>query len=264
MELLFEKDGLPSFPLSQSLARDYGGKLGFDTSRVYANFVSSLDGVVALENINNSSLLISGNNEPDRFVMGLLRACADAVLIGAGTLRASPRSLWTAEAIYPDASEAFAELRQAIGRSGPPQLVVLTTRGELDPTHPAFETGALILTTESGATKLGDSLPSASTVVALGGGHDLDLVDVMARVRSDGHELVLAEGGPTVIGGLLKRGLLDEIFLTLSPILAGRGQGEDRPGLVEGAELLPDATISGELLSLRKHGSYLFSRYAVA
>jgi riboflavin biosynthesis pyrimidine reductase len=97
----------------------------------------------------------------------------------------------------------------------------------------------------------------------LGGGHDLDLVDVMARVRSDGHELVLAEGGPTVIGGLLKSGLLDEIFLTLSPILAGRGDA-DRPGLVEGTELLPDATISGELLSLRKHGSYLFSRYDVA
>ncbi|MEA2579949.1 MAG: hypothetical protein QOE83_841 [Actinomycetota bacterium] len=264
MELLFEKDGLPAFPLSRSLAHEYGGKLGFDTSRVYANFVSSLDGVVALENINNSSLLISGNNEPDRFVMGLLRACADAVLIGAGTLRASPRSLWTAEAIYPDGAAGFAELRGSIGRSGPPQLVVLTTRGELDPHHPAFEAGALILTTESGAKKLVDSVPSASTVVALSGGHDLDLVDVMARVRSDGHELVLAEGGPTVIGGLLKRGLLDEIFLTISPILAGRGEDRDRPGLVEGAELLPDATISGELLSLRKHGSYLFSRYAVA
>jgi riboflavin biosynthesis pyrimidine reductase len=252
MELLFEKDGLPSFPLSQSLARDYGGSLGFDTSSVYANFVSSMDGVVALENINNSSLLISGNNEPDRFVMGLLRACADAVLIGAGTLRASPNSLWTAEVIYPDASEAFADLRQSIGRSGPPQLVVLTTSGKLDPHHPAFEAGALILTTESGAMKLGDSLPSASTVLALGGGQNLNLVEVIAKVRNEGHQLVLAEGGPTVIGGLLKANL------------AGRGETGDRPGLVEAAELLPDTQVAGELLSLRKHGSYLFSRYAVA
>jgi riboflavin biosynthesis pyrimidine reductase len=141
---------------------------------------------------------------------------------------------------------------------------VLTTSGKLDPHHPAFEAGALILTTESGAMKLGDSLPSASTVLALGGGQNLNLVEVIAKVRNEGHQLVLAEGGPTVIGGLLKANLLDEIFLTLSPILAGRGETGDRPGLVEAAELLPDTQVAGELLSLRKHGSYLFSRYAVA
>jgi riboflavin biosynthesis pyrimidine reductase len=72
------------------------------------------------------------------------------------------------------------------------------------------------------------------------------------------------EGGPTVIGDLLQNELLDELFLTLSPILAGRDGAGGRPGLVEGAELLPSTSISGDLVSVRKHGSHLFLRFAIA
>jgi riboflavin biosynthesis pyrimidine reductase len=141
--------------------------------------------------------------------------------------------------------------------------VVLTARGELDPDHPALQAGALVLTTDAGARTLGDRLPGTSTVAALGSGRGIDLTEVMARLTSDGHRVVLAEGGPTIIGGLLKDHLLDELFLTLSPILAGRGEAGGRPGLVEGAELLPSASISGDLLSIRKLGSHLFLRYAI-
>src|SRR5512141_2287638 len=95
LDTLFEKDGLPSYGLAEGLKQRYGGGLGFEAPRLYANFVSSLDGVVALEGTTNSSQMISGKSEADRFVMGLLRACADAVMIGAGTLRAAPASLWT-------------------------------------------------------------------------------------------------------------------------------------------------------------------------
>jgi hypothetical protein len=80
LEALFEVPGLPGFDLPDELAAICGGTVGFPEPRLYANFVASVDGVVAL-----------------RFVMGLLRACADAVLIGAGTLRGSPRTRWTAE-----------------------------------------------------------------------------------------------------------------------------------------------------------------------
>ena len=81
LELLFEEDGLPSYDIPQGLERLYGKNLKFEAPRLYANFVSSLDGIIALENERNSSQMISGHSEADRFVMGLLRACADAVLV---------------------------------------------------------------------------------------------------------------------------------------------------------------------------------------
>jgi riboflavin biosynthesis pyrimidine reductase len=264
LDLLFEKDGLPSYDLPEGLDRRYGGSLGFEAPRLYANFVSSLDGVVALEGKNNSSQMISRESEADRFVMGLLRACADAVLIGAGTLRSAPDSLWTPAYIYPDAAGEFAELRKGLGRANVPRLVVLTAGGELDPHHPALEAGALVLTTDAGIAKLANRLPGSSTTVALGGSRAINLADVIARLQSEGHHIVLVEGGPTVIGGLLQANLLDELFLTLSPILAGRSEAGGRPGLVEGAELLPDRSIAGDLVSIRKDNSHLFLRYGIS
>jgi riboflavin biosynthesis pyrimidine reductase len=264
LELIFEKDGLPSGHITKDLERLYGGGLGFEAPHLFANFVSSLDGVVALEGEEDSSQMISRRSEADRFVMALLRALADAVLIGAGTLRAAPDSLWTSTYIYPEAAVEFADLRRHLGRSDSPRLVLLTARGEVDPHHPALEAGALVLTTSLGGMKLGSRLPASSTVVALGDGRAINLLDVIATLRSEGHQVVLSEGGPTVIGGLLQKGLLDELFLTLSPILAGRSDVGDRPGLVEAAELLPSRSISGDLLSIRKHGSHLFLRYAIS
>jgi riboflavin biosynthesis pyrimidine reductase len=263
LDLLFEKDGLPSYDIPKGLERLYGGSLGFEAPSLYANFVSSLDGVVAIEGEKNSSQMISGRSEADRFVMGLLRACADVVLIGAGTLRAAPGSLWTPEYIYPDAAAEFAELRRHLGRSNEPRLVLLTARGEMDPHHPALEAGALVLTTSSGATKLGNRLPGSSSVVALGDGRAIDPVDVISTLRGEGHEVVLSEGGPTLIAGLLHAGLLKELFLTLSPILAGRSAARGRPGLVHGIDLLPSRSLSGDLLSVRQHGSHLFLRHGI-
>lgn len=263
LELLAERQGLPSFEIPEALRRLYGGSLGFEAPRLYANFVSSLDGVVALEGVNNSSQIISGRSEADRFLMGMLRACADAVLIGAGTLRAAPRSLWTPDYIYPDAAAAFAEGRKVLGRTDTPRLVVLTARGEIDPRHPALEAGALVLTTSLGAAKLEGRLPASSTLATLGNGRSIDPVDVMATLRHEGHAVVLSEGGPSLIGGLLESGLLDELFLTLSPTLAGRSSDRGRPGLVEGIELLPSRSIAGDLVSIRRDDSHLFLRYFI-
>ena len=83
---------LPEFHLGAGLAEAYGGPLGFAEPRLYVNFVASLDGVVALPDAIQSNRMISAHSEADRFVMGLLRACADAVLVGAGTMLASPRT----------------------------------------------------------------------------------------------------------------------------------------------------------------------------
>ena len=82
---------------------------------MYANFVATLDGVVAIPSLPNSNEVIAGGNDADRFLMGVLRALADAVLVGAGVLRASPRGTWRAEKIYPPAADAYGELRGSLG-----------------------------------------------------------------------------------------------------------------------------------------------------
>ena len=263
LNLLFEKHDLPTVDMPTDLERLYDGSLGFEPPCLYANFVSSLDGIVALEGHEHSSKMISGRSEADRFVMGLLRAFADAVLIGAGTFRAAPDSLWTPTDIFPGGAASFAELRGRLGRSTEARLVLITSRGDVDPHHPALESGALVLTSSLGASALRNRLPRASTVVAIGTSPTIDLVGVIRILRSEGHQIVLSEGGPTVIGGLLRADLLHELFLTISPILAGRSERSRRPGLVEGVELLPARSISAELLSIRTHGSHLFLRHAI-
>jgi riboflavin biosynthesis pyrimidine reductase len=195
--------------------------------------------------------------------MGLLRALADAVLIGAGTLRAAPDSLWTPGYIFPDAAAEFAELRRGLGKDADPRLVVLTASGRLEPHHPALEAGALVVTTRAGAAALRRRLPGSSSIVASGDGSNVDLAEMVAALRGEGHDTLLTEGGPTVIGGLLEAGLLDELFLTLSPILAGRSAASGRPGLVDGFDLLPSRTTSAVLWSARQHGSHLFLRYGI-
>ncbi|TME87430.1 MAG: hypothetical protein E6I43_03265, partial [Chloroflexi bacterium] len=86
---MFEAPDLPDRSLHPELAELYDGGLAIPEGHVYANFVSSIDGIVALEaGTAPSGGIISGRNEADRFVMGLLRAFADAVLVGAGTVRA--------------------------------------------------------------------------------------------------------------------------------------------------------------------------------
>src|SRR5205823_3984033 len=111
LELLWEPAGLPSFELPDELARLYPGTLGFPEEWLFANFVETIDGVVALPGVQASNRLIADASEADHFVMALLRACADVVLVGSATVRASPNAVWTAEAAYRDLAEPLRALR---------------------------------------------------------------------------------------------------------------------------------------------------------
>jgi riboflavin biosynthesis pyrimidine reductase len=261
LEPLFETPELPEFDLPAGLAEAYGGPLGFSQPRLYANFVASLDGVVAIPGEIQSNRMMSAHSEADRFVMGLLRACADAILVGAGTMLGSPRTLWTAEHAYLAAATLYGELRRSRRRPPRPTLAVLSGSGSLDPRHPALEEGALVLTSERGAARLRGRLPGAATILAVGAQAPLDPVAAVEALRRRGHELILSEGGPTAFGALVAAGLVDELFLTTSPLLAGRSRDSPRPALVEHAEFLPATTVEGKLLTLRRAGSHLFARY---
>lgn len=263
LELLHEEDGLPAYDLPDELRRLYGGVLGFVEPRLFANFVSTVDGVVAIPSERQSNRLIRGTSEGDRLVMALLRACADCVLVGSGTLRGSPRSIWAAGDAYPPAAPALAELRRRRGRPPNPAVAVLTASGSVDVAHPALGTGALVLTTERGAARLEGRLPAASEAVPLPGDDAVDLGAALGLLRLRGFPLVLSEAGPHVLGSLLAGKLVDELFLTLSPVLAGRSPASERLSLVEGAELLPGADVGGRLLSVRRQGEHLFLRYAL-
>ena len=259
-EVLYEAAALPAYKLPIDLQRLYG-RLGFSTPVVYSNFVSSLDGVVTLGSKPSAGSIISGKVPADRFLMGLLRACADAVVIGAGTMRGTPGHLWTPAHVYPDLATEFTALRSALGRAMEPQLVVVTASGDIDAAHPALVRGAIVLTTADGAKAIGHRLPSTCEVVAMGKGKGIEVGEAIAELRNRGFRVLLTEGGPHLVGQLIEGGLLDEAFLTVSPVIAGRQDGDKRLGMVEGVELLPDHGVWSSLLSARRHGDHLFLRY---
>jgi riboflavin biosynthesis pyrimidine reductase len=257
IDLLWEEQGLPEQPLPPLLRELYGGPLGFDGPRLYANFVETLDGVVAIPELERSNALVADESEPDKFVMGLLRACADAVVIGSGTLLSSPRGTWRPEKVYPRGAEAFAELRAAWRLPERPAVAVVSTGASLDPAHPVLQ-DAVVLTTVRGAEQLGSLLPD---VVAVNDGDWVDLRAAVAVLRARGHARILSEAGPTMFGSLLADALVDELFLTVSPVLAGRLEVGRRLGLVEGVELLPQVRAAPRLVSVRRAGAHLFLRY---
>jgi len=194
--------------------------------------------------------------------MGLLRACASAVLVGSGTMLASPQGTWRPERVYPAAAEAFAELRRRLGLAERPTVACVTSGRSFDPAHPVLAESAIVLTTEAAAPGLRGRVPAAAEVVAAGDGDSVDLALALERLRERGHALILSEGGPTLFGALLAAGLADELFLTVSPLFAGRA-GHTRPALVEGVELLPAIVRRGRVLSVRRYDDHLFLRYAL-
>lgn len=194
--------------------------------------------------------------------MALLRACADAVVIGAGTMRATPGHLWMPAHVSPDLAASFAELRATLGRSPEPRLVVITTGSDLGLKHPALVKGATLLTTKAGADRIGDGLPASCEMVSVGTGKKLEMNRAVDEVGKRGFNVVLTEGGPHLMGELIQAGVLDETFVTLSPVLAGR-YGERRLWMVEGVALLPSVPVWSWVLSARRQADFLFLRYAL-
>ena len=264
LELLFEEPGLPVEQLPPPLAELYDGELGFARPLLYGNFVTSLDGVTAVApTASGQGGLISGGLPADRFLMGLLRAFADVVLIGAGTLRAESDHVWSAGRVYPPAADAYLRLREFLLLPPTAPLAVVTGSGALDPALPALA-GGLILTTAAGAARLPGRTPRGVRVIALGAGETVSGGDVVAALHAEGYRSILTEGGPHLFGQLLAAGLIEQLFLTLSPALAGRQRSGTQIGLVEGTSLLPGIDIRGRLLSARRSGSHLFLRYDLA
>ncbi len=274
LQELFDATTGEELPLPDELARLYSRlRMPGHPARphVIGNFVASLDGVVSLGIAGQAGGgEISGFNPHDRMVMGLLRAIADAVVIGAGTLReASPQHLWTADYIYPPFARVYRDLRAALGKTAPPLNVVVTARGEIDTNRRLFCSGevpSLIATTAEGARRLGErALPPTVRLVVAADAAPLSAREVLGAVsRVHPSRLVLVEAGPQVMGHFFAERLLDELFLTLAPQVAGRDGTQERPGLVAGKQFAPDHPVWGTLVGLKRGADHLLLRYAFA
>lgn len=271
LESLFDAADGTTVKLPPDLASLYGelriASAHHDRPRVISNFVSTLDGVVSLNLPGHSGgSEISGFNRHDRLVMGILRAVSDAVVVGAGTLRAVPRHLWTAGYVFPSLADSYRQLRRAMGKSGEPLNVIVTASGELDLGLPVFQSDSvttLVVTTDNGSRRLAERpIPSTVTVRSVSGASSIRARDVLEAIRSvRPSDLVLVEGGPRLLGDFLAERCLDELFLTLSPQIAGRDD-DVRPGLVAGRAFAPGNPRWGRLVALKRARDHLFLRYA--
>jgi riboflavin-specific deaminase-like protein len=216
---------------------------------VFANMVSTVDGKTSL-----SGRVAGLGSRTDRQMMRLLRASADAILWGANSLRAEP--------VDPRVSPELAASRE--GRGQPPQPLAVTVSASLalDPGHRFFVNGrerSLILTTIFALASAGTDLERVATLAVVGE-ERVDLAAALGELRERwGVSRLLCEGGPSLNQQLLELGLLDEIFWTIAPKLAG-GHG---PGLLDGGDRAERIRARLDLISLLEHEGELFARYRV-
>ena len=267
--------------LPSALRELYDGDLQFpsapvDRPYVIANFVTTLDGAVSFKLPGKSSGdVISGSDAADRFLMGLLRASADAVLVGATTVHdTGPRARWLPPDTYLEAKDLFREYRlNVLHTPDYPLVAIVSGSGRLDLTRAVFQSPdvhTIILTTVAGEQELarrGAPKLGSVEVKTLAAGGVIAPAAILEFLSSQlGVRRLLHEGGPTLLGEFLAVGAMDELFLTLSPQIAGRTPNTIRPGLVEGVEFLPNVAPWFDLISLKQNGlnqnaAHLYLRY---
>jgi riboflavin biosynthesis pyrimidine reductase len=266
--LCFDDDVSKVHSLPEAIRQIYGGDWQpreiADRPYIYSNFVVSRDGRISFNEPGHpGGGDVSGFNPHDRWLMALLRARADAVIVGDNTLRLEPHHLWTAEYIFPEDAQPFTTLRQHEGRRPYPYQIFLSLTGELDPAATVFqqpELEVIIATTHQAKTQAEQlEVPAQLTVRALGDAQ-VDLHRLARVLHHDfGIHNLLCEGGPRVYGAFIAAGLIDDEFLTLSPTVIGQAEHK-RPGLVEGVAFTPDAYPKSVPVSLRRAGAHLFLR----
>jgi riboflavin biosynthesis pyrimidine reductase len=260
------------------------GKLGFpappaDRPWVYANFVQTLDGITSLLGQFASGSDIATCPE-DRWLMDLLRVHADAVLLGAGTLRLEknlgrPRPRGPVFRIVdPALQQLRAKLRRGVERN-----IFVTGSGELQLSDFAVFDGdrveSAVITSPNGVKHLLSQQASHPWVKILVTG-DRDSVDLSAAMReltaTMGIRYLLCEGGPSLYGTLMHDGLIDEKFITVSPLDAGqvippeqpKAAGYEpplRPTIFSGTGFTKEHLARWEWISCRRIGNCQFSRY---
>jgi riboflavin biosynthesis pyrimidine reductase len=208
-------------PLSDADVVDLYAPTERDRPSTRVNFVSSLDGAATLDGLSEG---LSGPD--DKLVFGILRMLCDVLVVGAGTVR---NEKYRAVRLSPE-RRAW---RVEHGLAEYPTLVVVSGALDLDPAHPALADAPVrpaVLTCAASPVEGRRALGAVADVLVHGDG-TVDLGAGLAELRGRGLVQVLSEGGPHLLGALTAEDLVDELCLTLSPLLTGPGAGRITAGL---------------------------------
>lgn len=212
---------------------------------VISNFAATLDGRIALDGRSGAI-----GDDGDHEVFRRLRTQADALLVGTGTIEQEQYG-------RPIRRADLRAVREALGLNPVPPLVTITRSGRLPLEIPLFQDPeAHVIVYTSAAIEP----PQAAARVDLQRIDDGPLLTgALRHLRSAyGVRSVLCEGGPLLLSGLLHEGLVDELFLTVAPLLAGGGP---EPPMTSGASLKVPAQLELRW-ALERNGS-LYLRHSV-
>ncbi|MFE9453809.1 pyrimidine reductase family protein [Streptomyces sp. NPDC006739] len=226
-------------------ARTAGG--GGPEPWLRANMVATLDG--AAQHDGRSQPISTAT---DMRIFGTLRALADVVVVGAETVRQ--------EGYRPARARAeFAGARKAAGQEPAPAIAVVTAGLELDFTLPLFTSPLVPTLILTGAAAAPDRIATAekagARVVVAGDGVGIDPARAVRALAGLGHTRLLTEGGPRLLGQLIAAGVLDELCLTVSPMLTAG----DAQRIAGGPPVAVPRRFG--LVSLLEEDGFLFSRY---
>ncbi|MEU9692089.1 pyrimidine reductase family protein [Amycolatopsis japonica] len=203
----------PAEPVSDGdLERLYGYPQDLTRPWVQVNFVSSADGAVAVDELSEG---LSSPADKRIFLMG--RLLSDVILVGAGTARAEG---YRGARITPER----AARRVALGLSEVPPIAVVTRSGELDLEGPLFtdtKVPPIVITTEKAPWA---TLERAGAEVLVAGTEDVDLHRALTLLDERGLRRIDCEGGPALFADLIAADLVDQLCLTVAPLLAGAGE----------------------------------------
>ena len=263
------------------------GNLGFpsapiDRPWIYTNFVQSLDGITTLLGQHASGGEISQSSPADRWLMDLLRAHADGLLMGMNTLREEQRQRGpdSRGIVFRVVDPALQELRRKLGKARERNIFV-TSAADLDLSrHKVFDgdlVDAAILTSPNGAERLrAQGSHPAVSILAAGDQDHFDLARGISKLREElGVEHLLCEGGPTLYGNLARADLVDEKFMTVSPVEVGQVVPPEqerlpaeraipvllRPTVFGGIGYTREQITRWRWMSCRKAGDLQFNRY---
>ena len=268
-ELLFEEsfqESSPALKLPDQLTEIYSGEWSIPADRQYrySNFVISHDGKTSFAvQHHEGGGDISGFNRNDQWVMALCRARADAVTVGANTLRTEPGHIWSSQFIFPSEAEAFSDFRKQEGRKPYPYQVFVTRSGDLNGDAAIFKDSNLdviVATTSTGAQKVRAMKLENVAILELDES-DVDLALMHKRLQDEfGIMTVLCEGGPKLYASMIQARQIEEEFLTVSPVVVGGTNNQYRPGLFDGIAFEPRNSYGVTLQSMRRAGNMLFLR----
>lgn len=212
-----------------------------------ANMVASLDGA-AWHDGRSQGL----SSAADLRIFGTLRALADVVVVGAGTVRQ--------EGYRPaKAREAFAARRAAAGQSPAAVIAVVSARLDLDFSLPLFTAPLVPTIILTGATAPPERVTAATKagayVVTAGDGAGADPVRAVRELAARGLTRMLHEGGPRLLAQFTAAGVVDELCLTIAPLLTAG----DAPRIMNG----PGVTVPERFspASILEEDGFLFTRY---